>query len=61
MMYKKIIFKFVNFERSYNVSKLAKIPHLILAMFVSQVSVCEKVDLRNALARASLVTVATAH
>ena len=47
MMYIKIIFKFVNFERSNNVSKLAKIPHLILAMFVSQVSVCQKVDWPN--------------
>ena len=33
-MYIKVIFKFVHFERSY-VSKLVKIQHLILAMFVS--------------------------
>ena len=34
-MYRKVICKFVHFERSYNVSKLVKIQHLILAMFVS--------------------------
>ena len=72
-MYIKTIFKFVHFERNYNVSKLVKIQHLILAMFVSNTRYrmrkgrlvkCITVNIgvsKTVKARAKLVTVARVH